>query len=71
MKKNVIFEFPDDFEFPEKFSEYGGCKNCPFFQMHDWDEWCFLTGDGDDTKGEERKHCPFYGGADTVNFDEY
>lgn len=91
MKKTVVFEFPDDFQFPEYFGQKNTtreekdigvhtgtvynvrnvptstCFNCPFYISDDDGAWCMITG------GEEGHHakCPFYGGADTVNYNDY
>lgn len=42
----------------------GGCP----FVTGDEDAWCPLTGDLD---GENKHKCPFYGGADTVNYEDF
>lgn len=71
MKKTVIFEFQDDFQFPEFFEDMGKarCLKCPLYCRDDeGDEWCFLQGYEDRAPCMK---CPFYGGADTVNYDEY
>lgn len=66
MKKTVIFDFPDGFHFPvsyrngEKIEEIP-CEGCPF----DFGDHCFLTKENP----SEHPKCPFYGGAETVNFD--
>lgn len=65
MKKTVVFEFPDDFKFPEHFdSVYAGCPECPLFCRDDeGDEWCFLIG----YTGPMNGACPFYSGKETIN----
>lgn len=75
MKKTVVFEFPDDFEFPPEFSNnicykskgrYEPAIVCPFYVSSDeYESYCMLTG-GEEGDG---KVCPFYGGIDTVNYD--
>lgn len=80
-KKTVIFEFPNDFRFPEKWG-FPQCDGCPFDISMDDEPLCFLTGDSDcwpsvydKSKGGfvrlPHPNCPFYGGADTVNYDDY
>lgn len=76
MKKTVVFDFPDDFEFPPEFTEKICCKSegwrtpdvvCPFYISNDdYYPYCMLTGGGE----EEGKTCPFYGGVDIVNYDD-
>lgn len=70
MKKTVIFDFPDNFEFPEHFEEMKPCRcvKCPFYCNDNYGEECFLTGDNDGTPVYDRVKCPFYDGEDTVNF---
>lgn len=55
MKRTVIFNFPDDFEFPEEFN-HEHCEQCPFYLVDDELEeldCCFaIAGD---------YACPFYG----------
>lgn len=55
MKRTVIFNFPDGFQFPEEFNREH-CKPCPFYQEDDELEeldYCFTpTGN---------YSCPFYG----------
>ena len=46
MKKTVIFEFPNDFRFPEKWG-FPQCDGCPFDISMDDEPLCFLTGDSD------------------------
>lgn len=92
MKKSVVFEFPDDFHFPEYFGQKNTtyeentlcglsgkvceivnipsstCVECPFYvPVDEYGPFCMLTG-GDDVS---KRPCPFYGGADTVNYNEY
>lgn len=79
MKKTVVFEFPDDFQFPEKCGDK--CSGCPFCVVDDCENMCSITGDSpfgilrlEHLKGKI-KHpahpdCPFYDGSDTVNYDE-
>lgn len=81
MKKTVVFEFKDDFKFPEKYS-CGNCTGCPFDTIAGDDEpTCFLTGDCEIGKEEWDKErgrfiylphpqCPFYGGADHVSYND-
>lgn len=65
MEKTVVFEFQDDFEFPEKFTEKkcNAIFRCPFYQYDDYGcfSHCFLIGDYDP--------CPFYDGADITVYD--
>lgn len=95
MKKTVVFEFPDDFKFPEYFGQRVGqdsavhpwirarsmCERCPFDSSVDDEPMCFLTGDCeygpsefDRAVGEmvylPHPQCPFYNGADTVNYND-
>lgn len=91
MKKIVVFEFPDDFNFPEYFGQRNAtrkekdigvhtgtvystknlmtstCFDCPFYTSDCDGAWCMITGG---EKGHHEK-CPFYGGADTVNYNDY
>lgn len=69
MKKTVIVEFPDGFEFPEKLDSdsctYSKCITCPFCYSDGWNGYCNLNDDWDATEKNERKPCPFYGGNDS------
>lgn len=70
MKKTVVFEFQDDFKFPEKFLEEK-CCGCPLCASDgEGGEMCFITGEGDYPLLPSKKKCPFYGGVDTINYDE-
>ena len=80
MEKKVIFNFPDDFKFPERWGNRK-CTGCPFDTSIDDEPLCFLTGDCeygpckfDRTTGKivylPHPKCPFYNGADTVNYDD-
>jgi hypothetical protein len=65
MKKTVIAEFPDDFNFPEKFvGMEKPCEDCPFFvDVNDlWPNGytCMVN----DYYGP----CPFFDGAQTVKW---
>lgn len=66
MKKTVVFEFPDNFEFPQ-YPDDKACFRCPLLcgDTYELDQHCFVTGCYTDEK--EKDPCPFYGGADTVN----
>ncbi len=68
MKKTVIYEFPDDFKFPEHWGS-AACGGCPFDAPVNDEPFCLLTGDDD----YEIKHpkCPFFDGAETVNCDNW
>ena len=79
MKKTVIFEFSDDFQFTEKWDRKK-CAECPFDISMDDEPLCLLTGDSEHgpamyDKGKGRivhlphPQCPFYGGAETVSCD--
>lgn len=49
------------------------CQECPFNVTgggYGEESECFLTGDMEGEKEEKRHKCPFYGGANTVNYDE-
>lgn len=75
MKKTVVFEFPDNFKFPENFDSgvygYGGkCVSCPFRittrEAHGQEPpnvECFLLHSTYDK-------CPFFGGEDTIDLEE-
>lgn len=67
MKKTVVFDFSDDFVFPEHFEniDQARCTDCPLFcRCDEGDEWCFLIGYCETT---ENSNCPFYGGENTIN----
>lgn len=74
MKKTVVFEFPDDFEFPPEFTDKVCCLPkgskpvvfCPFYASDEYGPYCMLTGEGEGVG----KPCPFYHGASTVNYNE-
>lgn len=71
MKKSVVFDFPDDFMFPQYFraGTFGSpspCDEC-YFIAGDEDPYCFLTGDNE--RGKRREKCPFCEGEDTVNYN--
>lgn len=68
MKKTVVFEFPDDFEFPERFLEEK-CMGCPLYESDgEGGEMCFITGEGDYPLSPSKKKCPFFDGDDSVNY---
>ena len=70
MKKTVVFEFPDDFQFPEHFEEINParCRICPLHCNDEGrSEWCLLTGDNDGTPISDRVKCPFHDESDNVN----
>lgn len=80
MKKTVVFEFPDDFKFPEKCGDK--CSACPFCFVDDCEKMCFITRDSPfdflrmgyltgKIKHPAHPDCPFYGGSDTVSYDGY
>ena len=57
MKRTVILNFPDDFQFPKK-CDYKRCNSCPFFQTDNEDnDYDYCSASDDDT-------CPFYGKAE-------
>ena len=63
MKKTIVVEFPDGFEFPEKADVYkkeSKCSKCPLMIENDG-YWygCFVTDKSD-------APCPFYGGEDNA-----
>lgn len=74
MKKTVVFDFPDDFEFPPEFIGEVCCLPkgskpvvfCPFYAPDEYRPYCMLTG-GEEGDG---KACPFYHGASTVNYND-
>lgn len=60
MKKIIVVEFPDDFEFPETMDAeraHSKCYKCLIMAENDGIEYCFVTDSSNDP-------CPFYGGAD-------
>lgn len=70
MKKTVVFEFPDGFDFPQCFEEEhpARCRECLMYCIDDdQTEWCFLTKDGDYTPKHERILCPFSKGENVIN----
>lgn len=53
MKRTVILNFAEDFQFPEK-CDYKYCNLCPFFQADNEDNnYDYCSASDDDT-------CPFY-----------
>lgn len=52
-------------EIPESY-----CNHCPFNVSEDGEAGCFLTGDVEFESRGSYKQCPFYGGAETVNYDD-
>lgn len=69
MKKTVVFEFPDDFKFPKRFTDEG-CKGCPLkTEDGQGDVMCFITEEGDYPLLPSKLECPFYDGAESVNFN--
>lgn len=62
MRKTVIFEFPDDFEFPKVGDGYywaGKCQACPCAAENERAFYCLLTDDVD-------APCPFYGNSEAI-----
>lgn len=62
MKKTIIVEFPDGFEFPEMADMDKACSKCykcPLMVEDDRSEYCFVTNEHDAA-------CPFFGGTDTA-----
>lgn len=56
-RKTVIYEIPDEFEFPEDKRRYEKCKGCPCIAETDADFWCGLY----DTEWDsDEKGCPFH-----------
>lgn len=54
MKRKIILNFPDDFQFPEK-CNYKICNRCPFFQADaENNDYDYCSASNDDT-------CPFFG----------
>lgn len=66
MKKAVIFDFPEDFLFPENFNEET-CIRCPLCTFNAIEEMaCFLTGE----TYPSIILCPFCGGSEAIIYDE-
>lgn len=69
MKKTVVFDFPEDFQFPDRFEnvDLARCTECPLFCRDDeGDEWCFLLGYSETTY---ESRCPFRDEADIVAYN--
>lgn len=63
MKRTVILNFPDDFQFPKEF-DHEHCKPCPFFQEDDeLEEYdcCFVPAGS--------YSCPFYGKSENEEIE--
>lgn len=55
-----------------EFRKKSTCFDCPFHIAgggYGEELQCYLTGDFEDQIEEKRHSCPFYGGADTVDYD--
>lgn len=66
MKRCVIFDFQEDFKFPEQYGD-NVCEECPLNCYDDMDAYCFVTGDS--PWKTEHEQCPFYSGSVYVDFN--
>ena len=70
MTRTVVFNFSDDFKFPERFSDEA-CSGCDL-KTYDGEggDMCFLTQEGDYPRLPSKIQCPFFGGKMSVILDE-